>query len=277
MTQEHTGGNASELPEPLRGKRQLSSTEEFRFSCHPGVPCFMRCCSDINILLTPVDVLRLARRLGISTGDFLDRYTMTPILKQLHLPVVALRMGDDPEKRCLLLGEHGCTVYQDRPWSCRMYPVGMALPPARAGVEPKPLHFLFEDEHCAGHAENATWTVERWRADQGVSEREELEAGFQEIVSHPWFIGGRQLDPKRMHMFHTACFDLDAFRRFVFDTTFLRRFVLEAELIEKLRRDDAELLRFAFRWLRFALFAEPTMTPRPGAARTGSDPGENHE
>ena len=34
------------------------------------------------------------------------------------------------------------------------------------------------------------------------------------------------------------------------------------ELIEELREDDEALLRFAFRWLRFALFGEPTMKPR---------------
>jgi Fe-S-cluster containining protein len=217
-----------------------------------------------------VDVLHLARRLGITTGEFLDRHTLIPITKSLHLPVVVLRMEDEPEKRCSLLGEEGCTVYEDRPWSCRMYPVGMALPPARAGVQPEPQFFLFEDSYCDGRTESKEWTVESWRADQGVAQREDLEAGFQEIVSHPWFIGGRQLDPKRIHMFHTACYDLDAFRQFVFETTFLQRFELEDDLVEKLRTDDEALLRFAYRWLRFALFAEPTMTPRGNSAESGS-------
>jgi hypothetical protein len=57
-----------------------------------------------------------------------------------------------------------------------------------------------------------------------------------------------------------ACYDLDRFRQFVFDSTFLQRFELEPELVERIRTDDDELLRFAFRWLRFALFAEPTMS-----------------
>ena len=77
-------------------------------------------------------VSRLARRLGITTSEFLDEYTITPITKDLHLPVVMLKMGDDPDKKCTLLGEEGCTVYDVRPWPCRMYPIGMALPPARA-------------------------------------------------------------------------------------------------------------------------------------------------
>jgi hypothetical protein len=104
--------------------------------------------------------------------------------------------------------------------------------------------------------------VDEWRRDQDVESREELEAGFREIVSHPWFIGGRQLDPKRCEIFFTACYDLDRFRAFVFESTFLDRFELDAETAERIKEDDEALLRFAFRWLRFALFGEPVLTVR---------------
>jgi Fe-S-cluster containining protein len=256
----------SELPYALRDKRELTEGETFNFGCHSGLSCFTDCCADINIFLTPVDVLRLSRKLNLSTTDFLDRHTLVPITKELHLPVVVLRMGADTNKRCPFVADTGCQVYEDRPWSCRMYPVGMGLPPARAGEEPKPMFFLFEDEFCKGREEQAEWTVAKWRADQGVERQEEIETGYREIVSHPWFIGGtRRLDPKRMEMFYTGCYDLDTFRRFVFESTFLNRFELDEELVEKIRASDEELLRFAFRWLRFALFAEPTLKIRPGS------------
>jgi hypothetical protein len=175
-----------------------------------------------------------------------------------------LRMQDEAESRCPFVGADGCTVYEDRPWACRMYPVGMALPPARAGVEPEPVSFLFEDDFCFGRKEPRVWTVPAWRSDQRVEDQEEIEEGFRSIVSHPWFIGGRQLDPKRMEMFFIACYDLDTFRRLVFHSSFLDRFVLASDLVERLKHDDLELLRFAFRWLRFSLFGEPTMTTRNG-------------
>lgn len=256
---------AHALPEALRNQRRLEAGGRFRFGCHPGLSCFTDCCADVNILLTPMDVLSLSRRLGIPTGEFIARYTLTPVTKDLHLPVLMLRMGEEPQRRCLFVGTEGCDVYQDRPWSCRMYPVGMGLPPARAGEEPQPVYFLFEDDFCKGRTEPKEWTVDKWRTDQDVAAREEIEAGFRGIVSHPWFIGGRQLDPKRMEIFHTACYDLDKFRDFVFDSTFLSRFELEDSLVTTLRDDDLALLRFAFRWLRFALFAEPTMKVREGA------------
>jgi Fe-S-cluster containining protein len=250
------------LPYALRDKRKLTASETFRFGCHPALACFTDCCADVNIFLTPVDVLRLARRQNITTTEFLDRHALVPVTKDLHLPVVVLRMGDDPEKRCPFVGEKGCTVYEDRPWTCRMYPLGMAIPPARAGEEPEPVYFLFEDEFCKGRREETEWTVDSWRNDQGVAAQEDLETGYRKLVSHPWFIGGRKLDPKRMEMFYTACYDLDTFRRFVFESTFLARFELDDDEVSELRSSDEALLRFAFRWLRFALFAEPTMTVR---------------
>ncbi len=262
----------TDLPAALQGKRRLGPGDAFCFGCHPGVPCFNRCCADVNILLTPHDVLTLARRLGLTTGEFLDRHTLTPITKDLHLPVVMLRMTDVEGKPCPFVGESGCTVYEDRPWACRMYPLGMALTPARAGQDPEPVYFLFEDDFCHGREAGREWTLESWRDDQGIPAREAVEAGFREVVGHPWFIGGRQLDPKRIEMFHQASYDLDAFRTFVFESTFLSRFDVAEDKLEAIRTDDVALMAFAFRWLRFALFAEPTMRVRPEAIKTGRKP-----
>ena len=70
-------------------------------------------------------------------------------------------------------------------------------------------------------------------------------------------------------MFHTGCYDLDRFRRFVLESSFLERFELDDELVDEIRSDDEALLRFAFRWLRFALFAEPTLKARASEAEAG--------
>jgi len=253
---------APALPAPLRDRPRLGPSSSFRFDCRPDLPCFTRCCSDVNIVLTPADVLALSRRTGLTTRQFLDRRTLMPITKELHLPVVMLRMGPAPEKRCPFVTAQGCSVYEDRPWACRMYPVGMGLPPARAGQDPEPAYFLFQDAFCDGGGQQRSWTVETWERDQGLRDRDELEQGFRELVGHPWFIGGRQLDARRIEMFFMAAYDLDTFRQFLFSSTFLRRFDLDPAEVADLRRDDRALLRFAFRWLRFALFGEPTVRRR---------------
>ncbi len=256
-----------EPPAALRNRRELAPGATFCFECRPGLDCFTSCCSDVNIVLTPQDVLSLARRTGLSTREFLDAHTLMPITRELHLPVVMLKMGAAPEKRCPFVKDAGCSVYEDRPWACRMYPVATALPPARPGVAPRLIHYLLEDDFCHGRSGGRDWTVAEWERDQGVGSRDALEEGFRQIVGHPWFIGGRQLDPRRIELFHMAAYDLDTFREFVFQTTFLQRFELAPALVEAIRTDDRALLAFAFRWLRYALFGEPTVRVRAAPAR----------
>ena len=261
------------VPEALKGKRRLEAGASFCFDCNPSLDCFTRCCSDVNIVLTPADVLRLARATGLATREFLDRHTLLPLTKELHVPVVMLRMDSTEAKRCPFVGEKGCSVYEARPWACRMYPIASALPPARPGVTPALQYFLQEDDFCHGRTGGKTFTVESWEKDQGLVEREPLEKAFRDLVGHPWFIGGRQLDPKRIELFHMAAYDVDTFREFVFSTTFLKRFDIEPGQVEELRRNDEALLLFGLRWLRFALFGEPTVRLKaaaPAAAGAGA-------
>lgn len=251
-----------EGPPLLKDKKTLTLADSFTFRCGRERACFNTCCADVNIVVTPLDVLGLARRLGMTTSVFRARHTVTLETRDLQLPVVALKMEDREGRPCPFVGPEGCTVYEDRPWACRMYPVGLAIPPARAGEEREPLYFLFEDDFCEGRLDGPDWTVGAWREDQGVPERERLEEAFRRVVTHPWFIGGRRLDPRRQELFLMACYDLDRFREFIFESSFLRRLVVEPELAASLATDDLTLLDFSFRWVRFALFGEPTLKVR---------------
>ena len=63
--------DTNENQKPLR----MDADNAFQFNCYPGVTCFTRCCQDVTIVLTPYDVLRLKNSLGISSDEFLDKYT----------------------------------------------------------------------------------------------------------------------------------------------------------------------------------------------------------
>ena len=63
-------------------------------------------------------------------------------------------------------------------------------------------------------------------------------------------------------MFYMACYDVDRFRRFVFETRFLERLDVDEARVEAIRNDDEELLDFGAQWLRFALFHDKTMKLR---------------
>jgi hypothetical protein len=85
---------------------------------------------------------------------------------------------------------------------------------------------------------------------------------FKEIALHDFFRRGGRLDPERMEMYYMGCYNLDSFKRFVFESRFLSYFDIEAEVVEAIRNDDAQLMQFAFRWLKFSLFNEPTVKVR---------------
>ncbi|MFO7653608.1 MAG: YkgJ family cysteine cluster protein [Candidatus Krumholzibacteriia bacterium] len=247
----------------LSDYERMSLDDGFAFGCHPGVPCFNECCGDVNIFLTPYDVLRMKNALGMGSAEFLERYTQIPIERNQAFPVVMLKLDDAAEgKPCQLVGDRGCSIYNDRPWPCRMYPLGLASPKDK---DAKDFYFLMKEDVCRGFEESGRWTVREWLEDQGIGPYDEFGRLFKEITLHDYFGTGRKLTPERLELFYMACYDLDSFRRFVFRSTFLKRFDLEPDLIERIRDDDEELLRFAFRWLKLALFGEPTVKIRPDA------------
>ncbi|TAL67384.1 MAG: YkgJ family cysteine cluster protein [Bacteroidetes bacterium] len=245
--------------ELLKEYPRMNKVSRFTFSCHPGVSCFNKCCNDVNIFLTPYDIIRLRKRLGITSTEFLDKYTILPIDENLKHPIVMLQMLPD-ELNCYFVDKNGCTVYEDRPWSCRMFPVGAAMP--NEAEKSDEFYFLINEEVCKGFEKGRDWTIEKWMDDQGVKDYNELGELFKEISLHEYFVKGKYIEPVKLEMFYMVCYDIDRFREFVYESTFLKRFNVSKELIEKMKTDDVELLKFGFKWLRFSLFGEKTLELR---------------
>jgi Fe-S-cluster containining protein len=247
--------------------QRMGPDDRFKFGCHPGVSCFNTCCGDVNIFLSPYDVLRMKKRLGITSTEFLEKYALMPVQKDMKTPVVMLRMKDDEAKSCSFLQDNGCGIYSDRPWPCRMYPLGLAAQKDTPdGWRGQRFYFLLQETGCKGYEEQKEWSVREWMDDQGVGEYDEWGEAFKEITLHRFFEDGGTLSPEKMHMFFTACYDLDRFREFVFGSTLLDRFEVDEDFVEEMRYDDEALLRFGFLWLRFSLFGEPTVRVKPEVA-----------
>jgi Fe-S-cluster containining protein len=268
MSDEGRTPESGDLREQLTEKiltdhERLDLDHRFQFGCHPGVSCFNTCCADVNIFLSPYDVLRLKKRLGITSTEFLEKYTLLPVQEDMKTPVVLLRMKDEAGKPCPFLTTEGCGVYSDRPWPCRMYPLGLASSKdTEDGWRGERFYFLLREEGCKGFGEAKEWTVKEWMDDQEVDAHDEWGEAFKELALHDFFQNGKTLTPQQMEMFHTATYDLDKFRQFVFGSTLLERFEVEEDFIQEMEYSDEALLRFGFLWLRFSLFGEPTMRIR---------------
>ncbi|HDS00625.1 MAG TPA: YkgJ family cysteine cluster protein [candidate division Zixibacteria bacterium] len=243
----------------LKEYPRLKKDDKFKFACHSGVSCFNECCGDVNIFLTPYDVLRLKNTLGISSQEFLDKYTILPIDQNQRLPVVLLKMQDNEKKTCYFVSKEGCTVYENRPWACRMYPLGLASPGELAANLNEEFYFILKESVCKGFNENREWTVREWIEDQGIAEYDKFGEMYKQIYTHPYLEKAPELTPQKIDMFFLACYNLDKFRDFILHSTFLQKFDVEDDLLEKIKTDDEELLKFGFRWVRFALFGEKTI------------------
>ena len=246
--------------EILKDYPRLDKNSDFTFSCHPGVSCFNDCCSDVNIFLTPYDIVRLKNALGISSQEFLSKYTVSPFDKNLKYPVILLQMRDDEKTSCPFVTEKGCSVYEDRPWACRMYPLGLASPGENSPDLNEEFYFLLKEAVCKGFSEDKKQTVSQWLSDQGIDDYNEMGQDFKDLTLHKLFQEGQNLTPKKVEIFFLACYNIDKFRSFVFDSTFFSKFVVDKGTIEKIKKDDVELLKFGYQWLRFALFGENTLT-----------------
>jgi uncharacterized protein len=232
-------------------KHLVSLDDNFEFSCHEGLPCYNKCCCDINIFLSPYDVLRIRKGIGLPSEEFLEKYTIA-LVGEEGLPLVVLKLKEDENKTCPFVTQEGCGIYQERPWSCRMYPI---FPLSSEEQE-----FLIEEKSsCLGFMENRARTMREWKTDQNIDLYDKMNQTYKDITRHDYFLNGNKLDKGKTKLIYTACYDLDAFRRFLFETRFFEIYEVEEDVINKMKADDEALLDFGYQWVKFTLFSEGSL------------------
>jgi len=249
------------LPSPDDARFQELGPKGFCFACHPGVPCFNQCCRRLNLVLTPYDVLRLKARLGLESGDFIERYTVVAS-GQNGWPLPRLAMREDAEGTCPFLADQGCGVYADRPGACRTYPLGRATKGGSAAGVQEEGWFLVREAHCRGFEQGPCWTPAAWTQDQGLAAYNAANDLFLPLVTRQAPAADAAQAQKKMQMFFMACYNLDQFKQFVTGSRLTRLIDLDPARLELIQSNDLQLLKFAFDWLRFSLFGEPTLSLR---------------
>jgi hypothetical protein len=234
---------------------KLTANSTLKFSCHPGVSCFTNCCGNINIILTPYDILRIRRPLNLSAEEFLLRFTTPVFLEKTDLPGVKIHL--DENGRCPFVTEKGCTIYPYRPTTCRYYPVGMSYFHAAGneGTAAEEFYFLVKEPYCKGHEEPKEQTIREWRVDQGIDESDEMNREWMEIVMRRKSFGLQAtLSEPAQKMFFMASTDLDKFRDFVFNSSFLDTYEVDEETLAKIKTDDIALMKFSCKYLASSIF-----------------------
>ena len=98
----------------MRGRDKIvavNRTSSFSYVCNA---CGL-CCRDKVIVLSPFDLLRIAREAGVSTSEAIARFT----IRRGSI----LKFRDDGA--CVALDGLRCGVHRGRPLACRLYPLGI--------------------------------------------------------------------------------------------------------------------------------------------------------
>lgn len=243
---------------------KLKLEDTFTFSCGPHVPCFTECCGRLELVLTPYDVLRLKTRLGMTSGDFLDTFTILRQRSPHGFPEFFMKMNEASGNRCPFVTSAGCQVYEDRPGACRIYPIGRGSTKSPIDGSSREFFFVVREDHCKGFNEKTRWKIGEWLQNQDMEEYNRVNDLLMELYVRNAQGSKVSLTEKHLKMFVMACYNLERFRDFILGSNFLQKFSLPDELVENLRESDAALLEFAFVWLKFALFGEPTIKIRNG-------------
>ena len=216
----------------------FDDSKVIQFQCRPGIACWNACCSNIDISLTPYDILRLKRRFGTRSGEFLRQYTVPYEIEQDSIAGVKLRPVVNGTA-CQFMTPAGCSVYEDRPTACRYYPVALLSLRRQDEYTDLSSYALVEEPHCLGHQEPRPISVADYRKEQGL---------------------------RSLELFFMVCYDLDRFSQFVASEGFSDIYELPAEELKDILCDDVELMQFGFRFLRQVLFGEETIPLRREAA-----------
>jgi Fe-S-cluster containining protein len=242
-------------PGDTETRKAVSAESSFRFHCHSGLACFNRCCREATIILSPYDILRLSRSLGLSTGEFLRRHTRREAEGYSGLPLVLVKPARTGG--CPFLGEAGCAVYGDRPAACRLFPLTQGSELTPEGVMDH--YFLRRLDYCQGFAGEREWTVAAWQDDQGFAEFDRPRRPWLQLLLQQAQPGRAPQDDRICSQFYMVAYDLDAFRTFLFESAILPAHGLTLEEARPLGANDLALLSFSAAYLEHLLFpAEAT-------------------
>jgi len=247
---------------------QLGLHDKFQFRCHKGIACFNKCCENIDILLTPYDVLRLKNHFGIASREFIDLYTRDCELDGHGMPGLKLRTRDN-STACINLTAQGCGVYVDRPAACRYYALGLVSMRKKDTAHDEDWFFTVREEHCLGHLEPIVQTVCAYRQEQGIDLYDDVNREWRQIVLKKRSAGPTLGQPsaRSFELFFLASYDIDGFRAFVASSGFTDLFELDPAFRLELMSDEVKLLKFGFRFLKQVLFGENTIAIKPAAAQ----------
>lgn len=139
----------------------LGPNDTFQFTCRECGECCRNRATPI--MLTGLDIFRMAKGLSIDPYEVLARFTSGYIGDVSHAPVVILRERLDGS--CSLLRKGRCTVHDYKPIACAVHPIGRYV-----NLTTKESGYIRQSGGCKGIVDGRIWTLDEWLDTWGLKE-----------------------------------------------------------------------------------------------------------
>ena len=161
----------------------LGLDDTFQFRCDR---CG-KCCRDReDILLSPRDIYKMSKHLGITPLQFYHQYCISHIGPSSRVPIVRLEPQGE-HMVCPLLKGNSCSVHAVKPSVCALYPLGRYMKIDKEDFNAGTLggasvqYLLQDDVDCGDKTE--THTVREWLAGFEIAIEDEAFIAWNEALS----------------------------------------------------------------------------------------------
>lgn len=158
----------------------IGKDQEFRFRCtRCGEWCRNKAPQD-RILLSTVDLYRAANALNVDMQDVIAQSCDMVPGKESMIPLMVMKQRLDGS--CIFLKKGKCTVHDNKPLVCAMYPLGR-LSFLNEETGEYDFHYYlknFQAEGCHA-ASDETWTPEKWLARFDVERYDECVRLYRQL------------------------------------------------------------------------------------------------
>ena len=156
--------------------------DTFKFHCDQCGKC---CTHREDIILSPMDIFKMAKELKISTVDFYHEYCVFNIGEHTRMPIVRLA-SEGKDTHCVMLKNHRCSVHKVKPAVCAMFPLGRYMSFEKddynaEAIDTSKVKYLLQPPECGDESE--THTAREWLSGFDIKLEDEAFVQWQKAIS----------------------------------------------------------------------------------------------
>ena len=156
--------------------------DTFKFHCDQCGKC---CAHREDIILSPMDIFKMAKELKMTPVEFYHEYCVFNIGEHTRMPIVRLA-SEGKDTHCVLLKNHRCSVHKVKPAVCAMFPLGRYMSLEKddynaESIDTSKVKYLLQPPECGDESE--THTVREWLSGFDIKLEDEAFVQWQKAIS----------------------------------------------------------------------------------------------